>query len=93
MAVTIGAIPPLLAKHPKNLGSVQPEVIYGICAADAGNGSDSYSGFSAKNFFGSSYPGVMTLKRIVDDWLRQAIRGDITAQRGCIMAFSVGAFL
>ena len=87
-AVLIGAIPPKLARSPANPNGVPPEAIDGIRAGVAANRADFYHGFATGPFYGFNRPGAKILSAVSDNWMRQAMVGDIKAQYDCIGAFA-----
>lgn len=87
-AVLISAIPPILARTPANPNGVPPEAIDGIRAGVAANRADFYNGFATGPFYGFNRPGAKILPAVSDNWMRQAMVGDIKAQYDCITAFA-----
>jgi non-heme chloroperoxidase len=87
-AVLIGAIPPILGKTAGNPDGVPPEVIDGIRAGVAGNRAQFYRDFAGGPFYGFNRPGAVVSTAVSDNWVRQAMAGDIKAQYDCITAFT-----
>ncbi|MES3048758.1 alpha/beta fold hydrolase [Sphingomonas faeni] len=87
-AVLIGAIPPRLGRSPSNPNGVPPEAIDGIRAGVAANRADFYNGFATGPFYGFNRTGAKVLPAVSDNWMRQAMVGDIKAQYDCITAFA-----
>ncbi len=87
-AVLIGAIPPRLSRSPSNPNGVPPEAIDGIRVGTAANRADFYNGFATGPFYGFNRPGATILSAVSDNWMRQAMVGDIKAQYDCIGAFA-----
>ena len=87
-AVLIGAIPPILGKTAGNPDGIPPEVIDSIRAGVAGNRAQFYRDFASGPFYGFNRPGAVVSTAVSDNWVRQAMAGDIKAQYDCITAFT-----
>jgi non-heme chloroperoxidase len=87
-AVTIGAIPPVLGKTATNPNGVPPEAIAGIRAGVIANRAQFYEDFAAGPFYGFNRPGAAVSKGVINNWVRQAMVGDIKAQVDCIAVFT-----
>ena len=87
-AVLIGAIPPRLSRSATNPNGVPPEAIDGIRAGTAANRADFYNGFATGPFYGFNRAGAKVLPAVSENWMRQAMVGDIKAQYDCITAFA-----
>jgi non-heme chloroperoxidase len=87
-AVLLGAIPPVLQQSASNPDGVPVDVINGIRAAVMNNRAQFYKDFAAGPFYGFNRPGAKVLTGVSDNWVRQAMAGDIKAQYECITAFS-----
>ena len=87
-AVLIGAIPPMLQQSASNPDGVPLAAINGIRAAVMSNRAQFYKDFAAGPFYGFNRPDAKILAGVSDNWVRQAMVGDIKAQYECITAFS-----
>ncbi|MEG3148781.1 alpha/beta hydrolase [Sphingomonas sp. ZT3P38] len=87
-AVLIGAIPPVMLKSPSNPGGLPITVFDAIREGVAANRAEYYRGFATGPFYGYNRPGAKPSQAISDNWMRQAMTGDIKAQYDCIKAFS-----
>jgi len=86
--VLIGAIPPIMVKTPAHPSGLPIDVFDGIRAGVLANRAEFYRGFAAGPFYGFNRPGATILPAVLDNWVRQAMTGDIKAHYDCIKAFS-----
>lgn len=87
-AVLIGAVPPIQLGTPRYPGGFPIAHFDEVRAAVIANRADLYRSIATGPFYGFNRPGAKVLEAVSDNWIRQAMVGDIKAQYDCIKAFS-----
>ena len=86
-AVLVSAVPPLMAKGPKNPDGVPMDVLDGIRAAVASNRAQFFKDFTIP-FYGYNRPGAKISEGIREHWWLQGMLGSVQAHYEGIKAFS-----
>ena len=87
-AVLMSAVPPIMAKSPKNPEGTPIELFDGLRSQLAANRTQFYRDLASGPFYGFNRPGAKPIESVIANWWRQGMMSGAKAHYDGIKAFS-----